>query len=766
MGSESRTRLSLAALLVITLLSFGQVFDRGNWPGPALLGMMISTLLVVAARRLGIGGAWISLGSTVALVWYLTLVFRMDELFYGLPSAGALQGLWRSIDVSYDKSIVDYAPVPVRTGYVILTVCAMWFAATFAELATFRWKRPLLASIPLIGLFSFLSIVGIGEDTTIIVLLFLAALLVYLALESSHRLRSWGSWITSVTERNPESPGEVTSRLARRMGASCLAAALFSPLFLPAIGDGLLAWRSPGGVGPGSGSGPGGGEVDLLASLQPRLIQQSEAEMFRVLSQAPDYWRLTSLVRFDGTVWQPLGGDEEVAIPVTQGVVPSRFSPEAFRPVRQRFTITGLEGQLMPAAVEPGEVEILDDTADPADLRYRFETNSLELASGISENVAYEVTSRVTRPSFNELRDATIPLQLPDDQESPISSLYYDTGPFAISAEVGELLERWTAGIESPFLKLIALQDNLRQFTYSLDVPASASTDYLTTFLIDDRRGYCQQFAAAFALLARHLGFPARVSVGFLPGETDIATANNYTVRGTDAHAWPEVLFDRYGWVRFEPTPGNGASPPSYTSRPSVATQGPTISDTRRLNAGPGGLEGNLPIPVEGRDRGGEVATGGGRNGQGRPAWEKTFARLLTGLLIVILAAIALVPAIKALRTGARYRRAHSPTDEVAAAFAHFESEAAELAVARGPSESASAYARRMGEGYRVPKASALELAALYERAMYGPNEIGADTARRARKLVTELRTPLWSGATWVQRLQRLFSPRGLLGSN
>ena len=766
MGSEARTRLSLGALLVVTLFSFGQVFDRGDWPGPALLGMTISTLIIVAARRLGIGGGWTFLGSALALVWYLTLVFRMDDLFYGLPTVEALRGLLHSVDVSYEKSVIDYAPVPVRTGYVILTVCAMWFVTAFAELATFRWKRPMLAAIPLIALFSFLSIVGIGDGTTFITLLFLAALLGYLALESSHRLRSWGSWVTSVTERSPESPGEVTSRLARRMGASCLAAALFSPLFLPAIGDGLLAWRSPSGVGPGTGAGPGGGELDLLASLQPRLVQQSEADMFRVTSQAADYWRLTSLILFDGTVWRPLGGDQEVAIPITQGVIPSRYSPEESRQVRQEFTIAGLEGQLMPAAVEPSEVAILDDTADPSALRYRFETVSLELGSGISENVAYEVTSRVTRPSFNELRDATIPLQPDDTVEPELPPVYYDTGPIPISPEVRELAESWTQGIDSPFLKLIALQDNLRQFTYSIDVPASASTDHLTTFLINDRRGYCQQFAAAFALLARHLGYPTRVSVGFLPGETDIATPDSYTVKGTDAHAWPEVLFNDHGWVRFEPTPGNGASPPSYTSRPSAENQGPTVSDTRRLNTGPGELEGNIPVPVGGRDRGGDVATGGGRNGQGRPAWEETFARLLTVLLIGVLVAIALVPAMKVLRTGARYRRAHSPTDQVAAAFAHFESEAAELAIARGSSESASAYARRMGEGYRVPKTSALELAAIYERAMYGPTEVGQATARRARELAAELRTPLWSGATWVQRLQRLFSPRGLFVSN
>ena len=763
MGSETRTRLSLIALAVVTLFSFGQVFDRGDWPGPALLGMAISSLVIVGARRLGLSGRLTFVASVVALVWYVAAVFRMQDLFFGLPTPTALKGLWRSIEIAYLKSSIDYAPTPVRTGYVILTVFAMWVTIAFAEIATFRWKRPLLAALPMIALFSFLSIVGTGEATTFIVLLFLAALLCYLALESSHRLRSWGSWITSLSDRNPESPGEVTSRLARRMGASCLAAALFSPLFLPAIGDGLLSWRTATGVGPGTGPGTGGGEVDLLASLQPRLIEQSQAEMFRVQAEAPDYWRLTSLVFFDGITWRPLGGDEEVPIPVSQGLIPSAHTPENFRTVRQRFTITDLEGELLPAAVEPAQVEILEG-ADATQLRARFETASIELQSGIAEDLDYAITSRVTRPSFNELRQATVPLLDPEG-EPLLSPMYYDTGPVPISNEVKQLAERWTSGVDSPFLKLVALQDNLRQFIYSIDVPPIASTDHLTTFLIDERRGYCQQFAAAFALLARHLGFPARVSIGFLPGETDIATPRDFTVKGTDAHAWPEVRFNKHGWIRFEPTPGNGASPPGYTSRFAAPATSANISDTRRLNTGPGSLAGLVPEQLGGRDRGGEVDLSARRDRQSRPAWEETFAQLLAVLLVSLIALIALIPLMKSTRTWARYRRALTPTDQVAAAFAHFESDAAELASARGRSESASAYVRRMGDGFRVPRQEATKLATIYERAMYGPAEVGRAAAHEAKDLAAGLRGHLWAGATWVQRARRLFSPKGLLSS-
>src|SRR5690606_19777157 len=68
----------------------------------------------------------------------------------------------------------------------------------------------------------------------------------------------------------------------------------------------------------------------------------------------------------------------------------------------------------------------------------------------------------------------------------------------------------------------------------------------------------CEQFAGAFAAMARSIGLPARVAVGFTQGETDPAEDGLYVVRGEHAHAWPEVYLAGAGWVAFEPTPGRG----------------------------------------------------------------------------------------------------------------------------------------------------------------------------------------------------------------
>lgn len=756
MGSEARTRIALYSLLVATLFSFGQVFARGSWPGPALLGMAISAGIVVGARRLGIGTSATLIASLIGLVWYSAFIFRMHDLFYGLPAPGALRGIGNAIAAAYEKSSLDYAPVPLRTGYVALTVIGMWTATAIAELATFRWRRPLLAVLPVISLFSLLTIVGTRSGTTFLVLAFLGTLLSYLALESSHRLRAWGSWVTMLADRNAETPGEVSSRLARRMGASCLAAALFSPVFLPAIGDGLLSWRNETGIGAGTGTGPGGGSVDLLASLQPRLIEQSQAEMFTVDAPQADYWRLTSLVNFDGTVWTPLQQQPREPL-LPGGRVVAAHPPRLYNTLTQRFDIGGLKGEFLPAAGQPDVVTLTGVSANLSSkyLRYELETGTIQLSGGMTGELGYEVTSAVARPSFKEMRRAEV---------TDAADIYYQQGPMPLSPEVEGLIQDWTGRFETPFEKLVALQDNLRLFTYSIDVEASASTDYLTDFLVRTRRGYCQQFAAAFALLARHMGFPARVSVGFLPGDTDLSDPTHFDVRGTDAHAWPEILFADHGWVRFEPTPGNGAAPPRYTSRSIPFRVSNPFSDTGAADGrNPANLEGNQNIPTGGRDRGGAVETATGRGGTLRPLWERTFSRLVTVVLLALLVFIACVPLLKSVRTAVRYRRAKDPSAVAEAAFAHFEAEAADLATGRAPSESPSSFARRIDKSHNLPRGKALELAQIYERASYAKNGIDGAGAAHAKRLATALRGELWSAAGASGKVRRLFSPAGLL---
>ncbi len=119
------------------------------------------------------------------------------------------------------------------------------------------------------------------------------------------------------------------------------------------------------------------------------------------------------------------------------------------------------------------------------------------------------------------------------------------------------------AGARTPYDAARRIQTFLRSapFRYSLDVPADQSQNALVDFLFNTRAGFCQQFAAAFAVLAREVSLPTRVAVGFTEGYRDAQGV--YHVKDADAHAWPEVWFDGIGWVAFEPTPGRGSPDPA-----------------------------------------------------------------------------------------------------------------------------------------------------------------------------------------------------------
>jgi transglutaminase-like putative cysteine protease len=100
-------------------------------------------------------------------------------------------------------------------------------------------------------------------------------------------------------------------------------------------------------------------------------------------------------------------------------------------------------------------------------------------------------------------------------------------------------------------------------FTYTTR-PNRSGSEPLLDFVLHTKRGYCQHFAGAMALMLRYLGVPARVAEGFVSGTYDQKT-RTWTVTDHDAHAWVEVWFDHYGWLPFDPTPGRGYLSAAYS---------------------------------------------------------------------------------------------------------------------------------------------------------------------------------------------------------
>jgi transglutaminase-like putative cysteine protease len=277
------------------------------------------------------------------------------------------------------------------------------------------------------------------------------------------------------------------------------------------------------------------------------LVEQATVEAFRVEAAAPSYWRITALDAFDGQIWSSSGNyvGVEGRLPSTPDPVPGATR------LSQTFHIGALDQIWLPAAFEPIAVDSPD-----ADVDWDGDSSSLVVAAGreTSDGLDYSVLSILPRVGPDALTVGTAGL----DTEflARFTRLPEATRPIArrFAAEA--------VGTETDaYGQALALQNWFRtHFRYSLEVRPGHGTDALAEFLdpLGSRSGYCEQFAGAYAALARALGLPARVAVGFTPGEEDVDDPGTFIVRGINAHAWPELYFAGVGWVPFEPTPGRG----------------------------------------------------------------------------------------------------------------------------------------------------------------------------------------------------------------
>ncbi|WP_313949609.1 transglutaminase domain-containing protein, partial [Frankia sp. AvcI1] len=128
-------------------------------------------------------------------------------------------------------------------------------------------------------------------------------------------------------------------------------------------------------------------------------------------------------------------------------------------------------------------------------------------------------------------------------------------------------------------------------FTYDLTGAPTTQEGALAEFLFESHRGYCEQFASAMTVLVRLLGLPARVAIGFVPGEQQ--ADGSYLITNRQAHAWPEVWFPSVGWVSFEPTRRSDGA----TAAPSYAPAGIDDPDGAAAPPGQESESGAQPLP-------------------------------------------------------------------------------------------------------------------------------------------------------------------------
>ncbi len=176
-----------------------------------------------------------------------------------------------------------------------------------------------------------------------------------------------------------------------------------------------------------------------------------------------------------------------------------------------------------------------------------FESRSGDIFAATTENNKYTATSLIRSVSVDQLRAS--------NQNYPPEYAPFLQLPDNLPARVRDLAIFLTTNQRTPYDRAKVIEAYLRQFLYSLDVPAPPENrDAVDFFLFDLKKGYCDYFASSMAVLARAAGLPTRLVLGYSEGAFD-SGQGYFVVRASNAHAWVEVYFTNVGWVIFEPTP-------------------------------------------------------------------------------------------------------------------------------------------------------------------------------------------------------------------
>ncbi len=166
----------------------------------------------------------------------------------------------------------------------------------------------------------------------------------------------------------------------------------------------------------------------------------------------------------------------------------------------------------------------------------------------------YEAWSDISRPTAAQLRQA------PVDSSQDVSDRYLQLP--ALDPRIPQLARKVTSGASNNYDRAAAIEHYLQtQFGYTLQLPPGNVADPLANFLFVRKRGHCEYFASAMAVMLRTLRIPTRVITGFRGGEFN-DLSGQYVVRASDAHAWVEAYFPNYGWMSFDPTPSVSTTNP------------------------------------------------------------------------------------------------------------------------------------------------------------------------------------------------------------
>jgi transglutaminase-like putative cysteine protease len=749
--NSTRLPVSAAIATILASLCLGGTFLTGSWFFPATFAVLFTIGGAELARRTSSPRSLVPVAGLAALLVYVVMRYAHTEAyFWVIPNRAALEHLQHLADAGQTDISRYAAPIAVSDGIEFLVVAGVGLVALAVDTLAVTMRRAALSGLALLALYTVPTTVapdGVGW------LAFALGGIGYLTLllaEARERVSRWGRPMRYTAPRANYRPEVETAPLAqvgRRVGAAALGLALVVPAVLPDINGATFGFS-----GQGFGRGHGGGKsvtvINPILQLGQDLRRGANRPVIRYTGKAT-YIRLTGLDEFTGDKWSP--GSFKVSNKrndVTAGfIAPPGLSPRVKRvPHKYSFQVIDLETTWLPL---PYPTELVTNI----DGRWVYDEASFNVipTNGSPTNFSYKVQALSVEPTALDLRAAG---------PAPVSLGRLTQLPKDMPRIVDRTARAWTKGATTPFDQAVAIQNRLRNgdFIYTTQVQDtlgdSTGVQSVAAFL-EQRAGYCVHFASAMAVLARDLGIPARVAVGFTAGARQ--SDGSHLVKTHDAHAWPELYFAGVGWVAFEPTPAGARTPsPGFAADGGIPTDGASnpvtssgpSSTASSSSAVPHGVKGVTP-PKKGGRTGGVIAIAG-----------RQLPLLPVGIGLGVLLVLLIPLLARTWIRRERWRRASSPVGLATATW----DELLDTLLDYGYEWPASDPPRRGAERivadreFSPDTALALRrLASATERSRYAP-ELGAVGDLRAD--VETVRAALREQASRWQRLRALFLPR------
>ena len=749
-GWETGLEIAGPILTAATAFSLVRVFEGDSWVLPVFMAAAVSHLLALAVRRIGWGMLISTLASGAGLALTVTWTHYWDTTVWGLPAGDTRAALVDDLEQAWTAFGDLSPPVEPLNGFTVSALAAVWLIAFLNDWTAMRTRalfEPMLLPIVAIG---FVGMVGEDQHRILTIGVFTAALLLFATIHRVVARTADAAWLGG--EGRASSGRRALLAGSAAIAAVALAGALAAGPVLGSDGDPLVdlteaverSRRSSGRV-----------VISPLVDIRGRLVNQAETVMFRVRAEERSYWRLTSLDQFDGQVWTSRA---DYAARPTQ--LPSLFqSGSSVQESVQQYSIEQLGAVWLPAAFEPQSV-----VSATTDLSYEPSSSTLIVGRSLasSDGLSYTVASAL--PRFDPEVLNTIPLDTATS--SPVDS--YTALPSDFSPQARDLAAQLTAGVGSGYEQALALQSLFRNggFVYDANVAPGHSGNRIEEFL-STRRGYCEQFAGTFAAMARSLGLPARVAVGFTVGESDPDDPDLYLVRGKHAHAWPEVYLAGVGWVAFEPTPGRGApGAQNYTglaenqaiSGPEIAPleEDPAIDPAGALDP-PTDFESLAPPELPDLGDGQTAA-----RDDGGITW-KAWTAILASPLVVLL--ILLIPWFKRIRIQRRFLNITGNRGKIRLLWTETVESLALINMTPRPDETYAEFARRAIEQVPLHSPDLRQLGELAAAATFAPSEPTDRNQWLARTWSLSVRSEVNFRVSRWQRLAAAFNPQPLFGS-